>query len=591
MDTRTIGSRSAIVAALLAAFLALALWHSTPAKAAEFTVDDGDVAGLKTAINAANSNGEANTIRLAANGTYTLTAVDNTETTGNGIAFNGLPMLTTEISIVGNGATIQRSDAEGTPAFRILRVSDDGNLTLEGTTISGGDSGNRDGGGGIFSRGILTVSDSTFSQNTGADGGGIQNVFGEIEVSDSTFTGNTANRQGGSGEGGAIHTFARDIVISGSTFSENSASLNGGAVYHDSSDGSVSGSGSTFSENSAGRNGGGIYHQRGALTVSGSTFSGNTANGEFDFQGGGIFAENEGLTDGSGIPIEDPEDRTTITNSTFTGNEATGTDGASGGAIQNTFGLTEINFSTITTNTAQSGGGGVASGGGDSTATRISSSIVVGNSSDVDNMDGTRPYESGGSNLIGDGERAADFDGTEDRTGVTVAEAFGTESPSLEDNGGPTKTLALEDGAEAINAANPNAFPATDQRGVKRPQGDAPDVGAFEVEVDLAVIEPRLTFGGKPSTIYQPRNVMRMGKLIAPPEYSVANRRIVLFSRTEGTRFTPIRATTTDANGRYEFRGLRPRVDTFYLARYVGNPDEGLRATGSPVRKVNVRIN
>jgi hypothetical protein len=563
MDTRTIGSRSAIVAALLAAFLALALWHSTPAKAAEFTVDDGDVAGLKTAINAANSNGEANTIRLAANGTYTLTAVDNTETTGNGIAFNGLPMLTTEISIVGNGATIQRSDAEGTPAFRILQVSDDGNLTLEGTTISGGDSGNRDGGGGIFSRGILTVSDSTFSQNTGADGGGIQNVFGEIEVSDSTFTGNTANRQGGSGEGGAIHTFARDIVISGSTFSENSA----------------------------GRNGGGIYHQRGALTVSGSTFTGNTANGEFDFQGGGIFAENEGLTDGSGIPIEDPEDRTTITNSTFTGNEATGTDGASGGAIQNTFGLTEINFSTITTNTAQSGGGGVASGGGDSTATRISSSIVVGNSSDVDNMDGTRPYESGGSNLIGDGERAADFDGTEDRTGVTVAEAFGTESPSLEDNGGPTKTLALEDGAEAINAANPNAFPATDQRGVKRPQGDAPDVGAFEVEVDLAVIEPRLTFGGKPSTIYQPRNVMRMGKLIAPPEYSVANRRIVLFSRTEGTRFTPIRATTTDANGRYEFRGLRPRVDTFYLARYVGNPDEGLRATGSPVRKVNVRIN
>ncbi|MGI8540738.1 MAG: choice-of-anchor Q domain-containing protein [Rubrobacteraceae bacterium] len=584
MDTRTIGSRSAIVAALLAAFLALALWHSTPAKAAEFTVDDGDVAGLKTAINAANSNGEANTIRLAANGTYTLTAVDNTETTGNGIAFNGLPMLTTEISIVGNGATIQRSDAEGTPAFRILRVSDDGNLTLEGTTISGGDSGNRDGGGGIFSRGILTVSDSTFSQNTGADGGGIQNVFGEIEVSDSTFTGNTANRQGGSGEGGAIHTFARDIVISGSTFSENSASLNGGAVYHDSSDGSFSGSGSTFSENSAGRNGGGLYHQRGALTVSGSTFSGNTANGEFDFQGGGIFAENEGLTDGSGIPIEDPEDRTTITNSTFTGNEATGTDGASGGAIQNTFGLTEINFSTITTNTAQSGGV-------DSTATRISSSIVVGNSSDVDNMDGTRPYESGGSNLIGDGERAADFDGTEDRTGVTVAEAFGTESPSLEDNGGPTKTLALEDGAEAINAANPNAFPATDQRGVKRPQGDAPDVGAFEVEVDLAVIEPRLTFGGKPSTIYQPRNVMRMGKLIAPPEYSVANRRIVLFSRTEGTRFTPIRATTTDANGRYEFRGLRPRVDTFYLARYVGNPDEGLRATGSPVRKVNVRIN
>lgn len=48
------------------------------AQAAIFTVPDGDVAGLIAALNTANGNGEADTINLAASGTYTLMAVDNT---------------------------------------------------------------------------------------------------------------------------------------------------------------------------------------------------------------------------------------------------------------------------------------------------------------------------------------------------------------------------------------------------------------------------------------------------------------------------------------------------------------------------------
>ncbi|MGH3928742.1 MAG: DUF7594 domain-containing protein, partial [Pseudonocardiaceae bacterium] len=53
---------------------------------------------------------------------------------------------------------------------------------------------------------------------------------------------------------------------------------------------------------------------------------------------------------------------------------------------------------------------------------------------------------------------------------------------TLADNGGPTLTHALQGGSPAVNNANIPPVPATDQRGVARPQGLAPDVGAFESE-------------------------------------------------------------------------------------------------------------
>jgi hypothetical protein len=52
---------------------------------------------------------------------------------------------------------------------------------------------------------------------------------------------------------------------------------------------------------------------------------------------------------------------------------------------------------------------------------------------------------------------------------------------SLADNGGPTPTMALWPGSPAINAGDDSAAPATDQRGVSRPQGGASDIGAFEL--------------------------------------------------------------------------------------------------------------
>jgi hypothetical protein len=50
-------------------------------------------------------------------------------------------------------------------------------------------------------------------------------------------------------------------------------------------------------------------------------------------------------------------------------------------------------------------------------------------------------------------------------------------------NGGPTLTRAPADGSPAIDHGGTRATgcPATDQRGVSRPQGPACDIGAVEV--------------------------------------------------------------------------------------------------------------
>ena len=104
-----------------------------PARAATFDVPDGDVAGLIAAINAANGNGQPDTINLAANGTYVVT-------TGPYAAAgpNGLPSITSQITVNGNGATIERSSAGGTPRFRILHVAGSGDLTLNDVTVQNG---------------------------------------------------------------------------------------------------------------------------------------------------------------------------------------------------------------------------------------------------------------------------------------------------------------------------------------------------------------------------------------------------------------------------------------------------------------------
>ena len=182
------------------------------ADAATFNIPNGDVVALIAAINTANGNGQANTINLAPGGTYTLIATDNSSYYGT----TGLPIITSSITINGNGATIQRSSATGTPDFRIFLVS--GDLTLNRLTITGG---RGSGGGGLLIFGGLTaVVASAVSGNFGLDGGGGIFVYdGSLIVLNSTISYNVSF--GGFGGGGIFSRGSSTII--NSTIFENRA--------------------------------------------------------------------------------------------------------------------------------------------------------------------------------------------------------------------------------------------------------------------------------------------------------------------------------------------------------------------------------
>jgi hypothetical protein len=254
---------------LIAALVAISLCRQT--SAAIFNINDGDVAALITAINTSNTNGEDDTIELATNGTYTLTTVNNTS--GNGA--NGLPVILSDtghtLVIHGNGATLQRSAAGGTPAFRIFQICAGADVTIDRLTIMNG-IGSTGLGGGIFNDGFtgnatLTITNSTVSGNSASGaGGGIYNGQATLIINNSTVSGNsTGPNPGGFGGGGILNivfSTSATLTINNSTISGNSAMTVGGGIRNLSigtTSATLTIKNSTLSGNSAGLGlGGGI---------------------------------------------------------------------------------------------------------------------------------------------------------------------------------------------------------------------------------------------------------------------------------------------------------------------------------------------
>ena len=73
----------------------------------------------------------ADTIELGDGSAYEISQVNNTF-----FGFTGLPVITSEITIDGNGATISRSGAA--PPLRLLAVDSAGKLTLRDTILGDG---------------------------------------------------------------------------------------------------------------------------------------------------------------------------------------------------------------------------------------------------------------------------------------------------------------------------------------------------------------------------------------------------------------------------------------------------------------------
>ena len=192
---------------------------------AVFNVGPGNVTTLINDINTANGNGQVNTIALAASSTYDLTQVNNVW-----YGPDGLPPISSNLTIQGNGATIER-DATA-PNFRLFYVSGGTaggseslpagqltleNVTLEGGKAQGGNGGNgEDGGGGgaglggaIYNQGHLDLAGVTLTANTAQGGSGGQNgPLGDGGGGGLGGNGGDAGQDGGGGGGGGFSPVA-----------------------------------------------------------------------------------------------------------------------------------------------------------------------------------------------------------------------------------------------------------------------------------------------------------------------------------------------------------------------------------------------
>jgi hypothetical protein len=500
--------------------------------AAQFNIPDGDVAGLIAAIEQANATPGANTINLAANGMYTLTEVHNTGLRGA----TGLPVITSEITINGHGAVLERDSAA---MFRLLAIAD-GDLTLGRVTLRGGHAneggalyidsgkgaliactvaGNWSGSGTIWNQGTLSITDSVIRDNQSiVSGGGLRNWSGSVTLVNTTFEGNTVF----DGRGGGMHNDATGSAI-GCTFSDNSAWHPGvGAGGGISNDGVLSLDSCRIVRN-GGTDSGGIVNF-GELTAANCAVLENTSQfGAAGLWNGGdltlvdsVVGENRS-DEGSGGIANSWSATATLADCTIRDNTAS--HGASGGGIANG-GIMTVTGTTISGNRASPPhgvGGGIANGGSGrmsltnctisdnyaaeggavwNTATlELFNCTLNANAADgsgggiltargVLNLTNTIVANSTGGDIVGtytdEGHNIV-----QNGSGITHPTSFAADPllGPLANNGGPTLTRALLAGSPAIDTGDCAGGAVThDQRGVPRPQGKACDIGAFELD-------------------------------------------------------------------------------------------------------------
>jgi hypothetical protein len=151
-----------------------------------FNIPNTNVAVLIASINAANdevNNPGLDVIELATNGSYTLTSTNNTDN-GN----TGLPTITSNLIIKGNGASIlagpDNNPCDGSgDEFRIFLINATGTLTLNNMTVSDGCTFGVEGGSILVEGGSLNLNNSSVLDNNGQPDGGVYNNAGRVSVS------------------------------------------------------------------------------------------------------------------------------------------------------------------------------------------------------------------------------------------------------------------------------------------------------------------------------------------------------------------------------------------------------------------------
>jgi len=120
----------------------------------------------------------------------------------------------------------------------------------------------------------------------------------------------------------------------------------------------------------------------------------------------------------------------------------------------------------------------------------LNNSIVAGNAGndDIAGFAGDKSFIVGGHNLLGSVAAGnIDSSGIENEStkfSVDVSVFLTAGKPVVNVQGTPTIALLGWTGSLAVDKADPALAPATDQRGLPR-FGDAPDIGAFELQTEL----------------------------------------------------------------------------------------------------------
>jgi hypothetical protein len=271
----------------------------------------------------------------------------------------------------------------------------------------------------------------------------------------------------------------RDSVVTRNVNAGVSSGENGGGIYNfsasDTNDATTTIIDSTVRDNTAAGYGAAIFNNGfGTVTLLRSTVSGNVAQGGAGCVGGGGIHTMGTLS---------------VINSTVTGNTAP-PNGPVGGiySCTTTGGSNTIRNSTIAANRASPGqpaNVGIALQGAVSNAMTLKSTILA------------RPL-SGGPNCLVGAPATLTSQGYNLASDASCNLTRSTDQPStnpdlgaLQNNGGPTRTMALPSGSPAIDKGIGGGL-TTDQRGLDRTVdfpgvpsaagGDAADVGAFEFQ-------------------------------------------------------------------------------------------------------------
>jgi hypothetical protein len=532
---RRLSATIATAALLLPGAAIVVAGTATPAGAAPFTVSNTNPSGpgsLPQAFaNASLSTDPSNTITVAPGlGTIDLTGL---------LTYN--PANNSALSIEGNGVTIHQTAATG-----IIASTSAGTLTLDGATLTGGNSSV--GGGAIQTDGALNLSNCTVTGNTdtgvtadilrvGATtigtititncsvsgntltGGVAQNGIvdaGQTTATGSTFDNNVMTVTSGHGASGDVFD-TLDTTITSSTVNNNTDTSQTGSAFGTLNTSNLTLTGTTIAGNVntsvAGGEALGTVNAS-VFTATSSAITGNTNSTTADTADGVIDAKTADLTDSSvtgntnaagtgtasgGIDVGGAS----LTNSTVSDNTASGTGGSSGGGIDD---------GAPSAHAAGSSGKHQPAVGAQATAGAVVLvyATVTGNQAQTGaNIDSFNPLTAfgsvvakpvGGVDCVLNGATSSQGwnfsdDSTCGFTNTTSGDRQSAGDPHLgapADNGGPAPTQLPQTGSPLIDAiplgscqAGGAAGITTDERGVTRPQGAGCDIGAVEVAVTL----------------------------------------------------------------------------------------------------------